>query len=177
METRQEALRLHEAMAADHARLECLFRDVLSAMTSGDRDAVRSRWLVLEAALTSHIDFEERCLMPRFEVGFPYEAAHIRQEHRLIREAVAQLGIDLDLHALRPESAEHFIARLRKHAAREDTLFYVWAEAHVPDDDRLSFIERFREWFARERSTHPPVSETPTRRPPPKEREGDELAC
>lgn len=175
METRQEALRLREAMAADHARLEGLFREVLSAMEGGDRDAVRTGWLAVEAALTSHIDFEEGCMLPAFEVGFPYEAAQIRREHRLIREALAQLGIDLDLHALRPETAEHFIARLRKHAAREDTLFYVWAEAHVQDGDRQPFIERFREWFARERTALPPAN--PLRRSPPKDREADKLAC
>ena len=175
METRQEAFHLHDAMAADHARLECMFRDVLAILHGSDRDAVRSAWLALEAGLTSHINFEECSMLPAFEFGFPLEAAQIRREHRQIREALAQLGIDLELHELRADAAELFIKRLRKHATREDTLFYVWAEAHVSDDQQQSLVQRFRSWFAREDIGHPPKKGPVARPPGPRDHDGEKL--
>lgn len=161
METRREALRLREAMTEDHARLENLVCDVMDALRADDREAVFTLWLALETALTSHFEFEERIMLPSFAVGFPFEAEQIRQEHKEILEALEQVGSELDRDDLWVVSARQLLARLRKHAAREDTLFYLWAEAHVADDDRHSFARRFREWFAQAARLPPALKEVP----------------
>lgn len=150
METRQEAQRLRAVMCADHERLERMFRGVVAIMHIGHRDEVRAAWLALEAGLIHHLDVEERYILPAFSERFPQEAAHICAEHDEIRKSLVQLGIALDLHELREEAASQFITKLRKHAAREDMFFYVWAEAHLPEEAKRTFVHRFREWFARD---------------------------
>ena len=151
METREDARRLHEAMSADHLRLEHMFQDLIDTMHAGPPDDVRTAWLAFEAALLRHLELEEQHIIPAFAVGFPQEATQLLRDHQVIREGLTRFVSDLASHALREETADLFFRQLRKHAAREDTFFYVWAEAHVPDAQRKTFVDRFREWFAGER--------------------------
>lgn len=150
METRTEARRLHEAMSADHSRIERLLQNLIVTMHGGQRDEARTAWRTFEAALLRHLELEEKHIIPAFEVGFPQEATQLRREHQGIRAELERLGVELDLHELGEATADLFLRQLRKHSAREDTFFYIWAEAHVPDEQRKTFVDKFREWFAGE---------------------------
>lgn len=140
------ALQLGEALKADHATLETEFHRALCAVRGGDPEYVRSAWLSMDADLQAHLHAEEEFILPGFEQSHPQEAAHIRRDHGEIRRALEQLGIELDLHMLRCESAEAFVASLRSHAQYEEQLFYDWAERQLPEAQKRSVLDRLRAW-------------------------------
>ena len=158
METRTEAINLDEALRANHLTLEKLAGKVLDSLHAGHRDQIRAAWGELENALLGHLEVEERFVLPAFALGFPREAARFRREHRELREALVELGIQLDLHELREDAAARFLRRLKDHAASEDSAFYVWALAHVPEAAPRSFIARLRGLLRGEPHTRrPPI--------------------
>jgi len=136
--------KIARSMRADHAELDRLFDRVVVAMKEADLDRVRERWLELDQRLEQHLTAEEEFIFPRFERSHPATAARLRDEHREIRAALVELGVDLDLHSLCEETATRFIDGLRRHAAFEDTLVYPWAEEHLDGPARLSLLERIR---------------------------------
>jgi hypothetical protein len=60
------------------------------------------------------------------------EAAALLRDHGLIRENLLELGVAVDLHYLRYERSQEFIDLLLRHAAREESLLYRWAEDQLP---------------------------------------------
>jgi hypothetical protein len=74
-----------------------------------------------------------------FEREYPEETAGLREEHVRIRRLLADLGIQVELHALREQPARHFVESLRGHAGREELLLYRWAQDLPPEIvDRLA---------------------------------------
>ncbi len=133
-----------QLLASDHAHLEQLFQAVIACLRGGDPERLRVRWLELDYALELHLNLEEAQLLPRFARAFPTSAARLQREHREIRSALVQLGVDLDLHELCAASATRFISALRAHAAYEDAVLYPWAEAHLAEAERVSVIAGLR---------------------------------
>ncbi len=138
------ALELGEALKADHVTMETEFHRALCAVQDGDPEYVRRAWLTMDADLQAHLEAEEEFILPGFEKCFPHEAARIRREHGDIRKALEQLGIELDLHTLRCETAAEFISSLRAHAQHEDELFYNWAQSQLPEAEKRSVLSRLR---------------------------------
>ena len=135
---------LSAALRDDHRELERTFTQLIARFHGGDYDAMRSCWVRLEAELCAHLAAEERVILPRFEKEHPEAAARILREHTDIRSSLESLGIDLDLHSLRAETAERFIDRLRRHAEYEDQAFYAWADARLNEGERQSVLGRLR---------------------------------
>lgn len=138
------ACQLEEALEADHFELEARFRQALSALRRGDSGDVRARWLALERALGAHMRAEEQHVLPAFEKRFPHDAARIRREHQEIRRSLEQLGVELDLHALREQAASDFLDLLGEHAAHEQSVLYAWAQVQLSEHDRRSVLGRLR---------------------------------
>jgi hemerythrin-like domain-containing protein len=151
-ETNERGSAIERLMTSDHAQLEQLFQAVLGCMRGGDPERIRAAWLELDRALERHLRAEEELILPHFAREFPESAERLRQEHREIRMALVDLGVDLDLHELCSSSAEHFIAALRSHATYEDAVLYPWALRRLPEADKLSLIERLRQ--ASQRRSH-----------------------
>lgn len=147
MQTRDvpSAARIDEQLRAEHQELESRFLHVLGKLRGADRDEVRRAWLAMESQLRGHMRAEERHLLPRFAEAHPAESQRICEEHAQIRAQLDKFGIDLDLHALSVQAAEQFIGALRQHAAREDALYYVWAESHASELERSAIHARRRE--------------------------------
>lgn len=143
-ESGQTPARLDELLKSDHAALEITFRRMIGKFGGGDPDAIRAGWQAMEQQLEAHLGAEEQYLLPRFEKVYPEEAERIRVEHKQIRAALLQLGVDLDLHSLRDETARAFIDVLRKHAENEDRLFYAWAQRELPRGERLQLVDKLR---------------------------------
>lgn len=131
-------------LATDHEELEQLFARLVMSLRSADSERVRQRWLELDHALEQHLSTREELILPQLERDCPADAARVRAEHRVIRTALVDLGIDLDLHALSPESATRFIDALRRHATFEDAVIYPWAECKLAEHARLSLRQRLR---------------------------------
>jgi hypothetical protein len=117
-------------LAEQHRQLEKVFQGLVCGCVSEDPIALRRRWCTFERELLEHMQEEEQRWLPAFSIKYPAEAEELRREHQEIRTTLNELGVALDLHALRAETGEAFINKLRTHAAREDRRLYLWIEEH-----------------------------------------------
>lgn len=118
-------------LAQQHRQLEQTFQGLVAECGGrGCQDpiALRRRWSAFERELLAHMDEEEQRWLPAFSAKYPVEAEELRREHEHIRTTLTELGVALDLHALRADTVEAFINTLRAHAAREDRRLYLWIE-------------------------------------------------
>jgi hemerythrin-like domain-containing protein len=122
---------LRALLTRDHERLEALFVQLLDECREGDWDELRKMWSRFDTDLLAHLAVEERYLLPLFERVEPIEAGALLAEHVVFRRTLDELGVGVDLHAVRLDVAQGFIEALRAHAKREDQLFYRWAEREV----------------------------------------------
>ncbi len=136
---------LHEHFLADHRRLEDVLERVLAACEANDREALGPLWTEFEVGLLAHLDAEDAHLLPALFAAAPQDARVIVQEHRHIRSRLAELGVAVDLHTLRLETARLFIDELRAHARTEDRLLYAWGDAHLDAPRRTSIIAALAE--------------------------------
>jgi hemerythrin superfamily protein len=122
---------LESMLAGDHHRLDCAFQAIVTRAQCGDYQQLQAEWLVFQRALLGHLDAEERHLIPALAKDRPGEAQTLLEDHENIRTRLLQLGIDLDLHCLRAELVQAFVAALRAHAHREENTFYPWVDRHL----------------------------------------------
>jgi len=128
-------------LPAHHRRIEAIFEELRHQVRCDDLAGLRACWDRFERELDEHMCAEEEYLLPAFAEVNPAEARAIREEHDEIRRSVGELGVTLELHAMRAEEADHLVERLRAHAAREDRALYVWAAAHLPRwQDALTLV-------------------------------------
>jgi len=120
-----------DALAQHHRGLEGAFDAIVAKAEEGDPLALRAAWTAFEAELVTHLDIEERDLLPLFERSDPGEGEALRAEHEAIRASLFELGLSLDLHQLQATVAIDFVAGLRAHARREGERFYPWIERNL----------------------------------------------
>jgi hemerythrin superfamily protein len=123
---------LSPLLRAEHRRLSALFAELLDCVHSGETSVIQPIWARFERGLLAHMAAEEREVLPLFEVEHPDEARAIRDEHARIREVLARMGVDLELHVAREESVQELVRALEEHAAREDAALYRWADKALP---------------------------------------------
>ena len=105
-----------QLLLSDHQRLDELFARLLDDVHCGDWTVCQATWSRFERELLQHLESEETFLLPRFEREYPED-----------------MGIQVELHALREQHARHFVESLRGHAAREELLLYRWANDLPPE--------------------------------------------
>jgi hemerythrin-like domain-containing protein len=118
-------------LSAHHRVLEEACRDLLSETYADDPRSLGVQWRLFEAAIEAHLAEEEQRLLPAYAEAAPEDAALIRAEHERIRQLLSQLGIEVDLHAIRAHSVEALVDELQRHARHEDAVFYPWAASHA----------------------------------------------
>jgi hemerythrin-like domain-containing protein len=116
-------------LRSEHARLEGLYAGLLAAYQHGDWTDVLDHWNVFEPALRAHIETEERRVFPAFREVNPTEAAALLAEHNELRDVLATLGVNIELHSVTPLDVEELVRRLRAHGAREELVLYPWLDA------------------------------------------------
>jgi hemerythrin superfamily protein len=122
---------LESMLAGDHDRLDHLFQGILTRIQGGDFQLLEREWLTFQRALLEHLDAEEKYLIPALAQDRPAEARVLLDDHGQIRALLTELGIDLDLHCLRGDCVEAFVAALRGHATREENIFYPWVDRQL----------------------------------------------
>lgn len=125
---------LRELLLVDHRRLEQLSEQLQDAFDADAREDTQALWTELERRLEAHFKVEERLLFPRFGNLDATETRALSAEHRLLRERLAELGVGVDLKAVRADVARGFLDMLRAHAAREDVLLYRWANEALAEE-------------------------------------------
>ena len=118
-------------LTRSHTYLRELLGRVLGAMEANAQDDVRTLWNELDHGLLSHMEAEERFVLPVFAHVDPDETRALLREHGLIREQLLELGIAVDLHSARYHSSHEFAALLDRHGGREETLLYRWADERL----------------------------------------------
>ena len=135
-----------ETLADGHAYLQRSFADIVELSFDLDTDELRQPWKKFELDLIRHLDLEEEHVLRPFAAAEPGPAAEIRAEHKRVRAALTQLGIDLNLHSLRPEQIQAFVERLRAHVAREESLLYPWAARQLGAEARTKLRHALHEY-------------------------------
>jgi hemerythrin superfamily protein len=130
-----------QLLLSDHQRLETLFQRLLDDVHCGDWTVCQATWSAFERQLLEHLETEEKHLLPVLDREYPNETAGLEQQHQSIRHLLAELGVRIDLHALREQHVLHFIEFLKAHAAREETILYRRAK-DLPRDVAKALAER-----------------------------------
>jgi len=114
----------------DHGVFEKLAKTIIQTVVEGDREDVSEAVSALEASILTHLEGEERELIPRYARDNPNEAAALLKDHAAIRKALTELDVSCDLHLVRADALRLLLDALLAHAARENSGIYRWAEAN-----------------------------------------------
>jgi hemerythrin-like domain-containing protein len=134
---------IRDRFLADHDRLETLLKRLLAAFEANDRDDIAQLWTEFESGLLAHMAVEEACMIPALQRVSPTNARILIQEHRHIRTRLTELGVAIDLHCVRLDTARAFVDELRAHATSEDRLLYQWADDRLDHAEKESLLESF----------------------------------
>jgi hemerythrin HHE cation binding domain-containing protein len=130
------SLPIRTQLLEEHAALDRALNQIACIADGGDGDELHRAWGELEPLLLRHLAFEERELFPAVEAVHPDWTREFRRDHAEIRRLLAELGVRVDLHALRKQELDELVAALRAHAEEEDATVYRWAEEAAPTDTR-----------------------------------------
>ena len=125
---------LYAYMMSSHGHLRELLGRLLDAMAANALVDVATLWNELDHGLLTHMEAEERFVLPRFAHVDRAEAHELLRQHGQIREQLLELGVAVDLHYLRFDRSEDFAQLLLAHAAREERLLYRWADERLGPD-------------------------------------------
>jgi hypothetical protein len=114
-----------------HGRIEELLNELHNESYGEDPRELCAAWSRFDRELQAHLRDEETYILPAFSDANPDEARAILAEHAEIRRLTVELGIHTELHAIRAQTIEQLLARLREHAQREDAVMYPWAASHL----------------------------------------------
>lgn len=117
-----------------HEHIRELLDRVTAAMAADAPDDIGPLWSRLEDELRSHMEVEERCMLPAFAHVDANEARTLLREHGEIRERLLELGVAVDLRYVRYHSSRAFAELLEHHTAREERLLYRWADKALDSD-------------------------------------------
>jgi len=153
---------LKQRLLADHAELEQQLKALARAVEANDaaRD-LRDCWTGFETSLRDHMDTEERTVFPVVAPAHRPEVEALRAEHRVIRDALAELGLAVELHTLRKAAVDKLIVFLNQHATRENLSLYEWLErASGPRAHRglLAMFDRRNKAVSGPRAAEPAAS-------------------
>jgi len=131
---------VRDRLLADHARLERALEALENAAEGAQEDELIRVWQSFESGLRAHLDAEETHILPLVEDVTA--RATVEADHAAIRESLDQLGLQVELHAVREEQVDAFLAQLRAHKEREETGLYADAEDKLAEPDRQTLLDR-----------------------------------
>jgi hypothetical protein len=111
-------------LSQDHQELDALLRRLAQDARAPMPGALQITWGTFEARLSRHMEAEERFLLPLLEGSDPAEFTRIRLEHARIRDLLTELGVAVDLHAVREPNITELIEVLEEHAKHENGALY-----------------------------------------------------
>lgn len=119
-----------------HREIEEACLAILGAGLAGEPDELTRRWGEIEHQLFDHMMAEEHFLFPAYQHDEPENAQDLRDQHARLRELALEIGVAVQLHTIRMEQLQAFVAALRAHGQREEASLYRWADRHVSDAER-----------------------------------------
>lgn len=131
-----------QLLIAHHRELANTCQALMSTAYADDKLQLIAEFRRFEAAIREHLDVEEAELLDDYAKFDPDDARSLLEEHERFRKLLLQLAVDAELHAIRAEHVENFIARLEAHAHHEERGLYAWAERHVSADANRRLAQR-----------------------------------
>ena len=119
---RSEMTSIRERFGADHAALLRSLDALGNASEGADASELVRVWREFEAGLRAHLEVEEAELFPLLPDRA--ERTALERDHERFREQLDELGLQVEVHAIRKESVDTLCEALRAHAAREDAVLY-----------------------------------------------------
>jgi hypothetical protein len=117
--------------ANHHRELEAACRTLLASVHEDSPLTLTKRYRMFEHAVLEHLTAEETLVLPDFAARAPTEARAIELHHVALRKLLIQLGVEVELGAVRLETAANLIDALRAHAEHEDASMYPWSEVYL----------------------------------------------
>ncbi|MCA9604253.1 MAG: hemerythrin domain-containing protein [Myxococcales bacterium] len=133
---------LRPALLEDHARLERALDELANAAEGALPDELIAVWRRFETGLRAHLATEEEHLFP-LVVGDP-ELGEIEADHAEIRRQLDELGLAVELHAVREERIDALVELLRAHAEHENAWLYAIADRRLEAAKRRTVLDRLR---------------------------------
>ena len=121
-------------LRGDHDAFEKRFDELCQTAREGDWEDVDAVWGPFEKDFREHMDFEERELFARFAVTGKDPAGVVKtlkEQHAEIREQLAQIGVEIQLHAIRADTIDAFVKSIRMHNTVESAHFYPWVDEQL----------------------------------------------
>lgn len=121
-------------LRADHEGFEERLETLSRTAHEGDWEDVDEIWGPFEKDFRAHMEFEERELFAGFAATGPDPAdvvKTLREQHDDMREQLSQLGIEIQLHAIRAETIDAFVKAIRLHSTVESAHFYPWVDGQL----------------------------------------------
>jgi hypothetical protein len=128
-------------LAKDHEEIDALLESLAEDIESPGKGELTATWATFESRLIRHLEAEERFLLPLLEGRNPDEVERTRADHAHIRDAIAELGIAIELHTAREPHITELIRFLRAHAKHEDEALYRLAGDQAPEHVQHSVLE------------------------------------
>lgn len=119
-----------------HREIEEACLALLGAGFADEPGELVRRWGEIGHQLYNHMMAEEHFLFPAYQHAEPENAQGLRDQHARLREQALEIAVAVELHTVRMEQIQAFVAALRAHAQREEASLYRWADCHVSDDER-----------------------------------------
>jgi len=136
------AVDVQTLLLREHAQLETLFEELVTAFRAGDREESAALWTAFESDLEAHMALEEKLILPDFAKVDAGEAAALAREHAAIRTSLSELGVGVDLHCTNLDAVDAFIRLLKAHAKRENALMYRWTRENLREGVEASMRPR-----------------------------------
>jgi hypothetical protein len=119
------------ALRAAHDSFDGFASEAIEALRRADRTDVGPIVSALQAAVTTHLDGEERDIIPAYAAYDPRDAEALMASHRAIRRTLAELDVTADLHLIRVDAIRELMRQLRAHADHENNGLYAWVETRT----------------------------------------------
>lgn len=119
---------------ARHAGIRRLGRSLVDSFSMGDWSDMRAEWAVFEPSIRAHMIFEERLYFRRFSAAYPAypeDATTLEAQHVELRAQLDRFAVAIELHSVGQHDAEDLIVLIRRHAAREEEVFWQGSPASV----------------------------------------------
>jgi hypothetical protein len=132
-----------QSLDQHHREIEDACLAILSAgFADQPRDLVKC-WADIEHQLLDHMTAEEHLLFPAYQREDPENAQDLRDQHARLRAMAFEIGVAIQLHTIRCDALQQFVAELRAHARNEEASLYRWADRHLAGDED----HRLRVWL------------------------------
>lgn len=133
---------IRQKMLDEHAAIEQMVVDVLAACEAGDGDSVRRGFAALSERLVSHLDIEDRHMLPHLYRRSPRRARGIAEEHKYLRGRLVDIQAQLPRQEGVAALLVAFLEELRAHVRSEERALYEWSDVGLAEAERIELLKK-----------------------------------